>query len=76
LHRAAAIQAPVLLVHGDRDLNVSFNQSERMQAALQSAGKQSEFLTFSGLDHQLEDNDARSAMLLKIGELLERTIGH
>jgi dipeptidyl aminopeptidase/acylaminoacyl peptidase len=75
LHRAAAIQSPVLLVHGDRDLNVSFSQSERMQAALQSAGKQSEFLSFSGLDHQLEDNDARSEMLLKIGQLLERTIG-
>ena len=76
LRQAAAIQAPVLLVHGDRDLNVSFSQSERMQAALQSAGKQSEFLSFSGLDHQLEDNDARSTMLLKIGQLLDRTIGH
>ena len=73
---AAAIQAPVLLVHGDRDLNVGFAHSQHMQAALQSAGRQSEFLSFNGLDHQLEDNNARSQMLLKIGQLLDRTIGH
>jgi dipeptidyl aminopeptidase/acylaminoacyl peptidase len=76
LRRAAAIQAPVLLVHGDLDVNVGFEQSQRMEAALQGAGKQSEFLSFTGLDHQLEDNDARSTMLLKIGQLLDRTIGH
>jgi dipeptidyl aminopeptidase/acylaminoacyl peptidase len=65
----------VLLVHGDRDLNVGFAHSQRMQAALQAAGKQSEFLSFQGLDHQLEDNEARATMLLKMGQLLERTIG-
>lgn len=76
LRRVAAIQAPVLLIHGDRDLNVGVAHSQRMQAALQSAGKQSEILTFAGLDHQLEDNEARAQMLTKIGQLLERTIGH
>lgn len=74
--QAAAIRAPVLLVHGDLDVNVAYEQSQRMQSALQGAGKQSEFISFSGLDHQLEDNDARTQMLLKIGQLLERTIGH
>lgn len=75
LLQAAAIQAPVLLVHGDRDLNVGFAHSQRMHAALLSAGRHSEFLSFQGLDHQLQDNDARSAMLMKIGQLLDRTIG-
>jgi dipeptidyl aminopeptidase/acylaminoacyl peptidase len=75
IRKASAIQAPVLLVHGDHDLNVGFAHSQHMQAALQSAGRQSEFLSYEGLDHQLEDSDARSAMLLKIGQLLERTIG-
>ena len=46
-----------------------------MYAALQAAGKQSELLTFDGLDHQLDDSDARTAMLVKIGEFLDRTIG-
>jgi dipeptidyl aminopeptidase/acylaminoacyl peptidase len=76
LRSVAAIQAPVLLVHGDRDLNVGFVHSQRMQAALLSAGKQSEFLSFEGLDHQLQDNVARAKMLLEIGQLLDRTIGH
>jgi dipeptidyl aminopeptidase/acylaminoacyl peptidase len=76
LRRAAAIQAPVLLVHGTMDGNVRYEQSAKMDAALRGAGKQSELLTFDGLDHQLDDSDARAQMLTKIGELLERTIGH
>jgi dipeptidyl aminopeptidase/acylaminoacyl peptidase len=47
-----------------------------MEAALTGAGKQSELLTFDGLDHQLDDSTARTEMLTKIGELLDRTIGH
>jgi len=73
---AAAISAPVLLVHGTMDLNVRYQQSQKMDNALRSAGKQSELLTFKDLDHQLYDSDARTQMLTKIGELLDRTIGH
>ena len=76
LRHAAAISAPVLLVHGDMDSNVGVAQSRKMSAALQSAGKQVEFIEFKGLDHQLNDNQARVRMLTKIGEMLERTIGH
>ena len=75
LRHAAAIAAPVLLVHGDFDTNVGIDHSRRMDAALRSAGKSSELITFEGLDHQLEDNDARALMLTKIGQLLDRTIG-
>jgi dipeptidyl aminopeptidase/acylaminoacyl peptidase len=46
-----------------------------MDAALRKAGKPSELLLFKGLDHQLEDSEARALMLKKTGELLERTIG-
>jgi dipeptidyl aminopeptidase/acylaminoacyl peptidase len=76
LRHAAAIRAPVLLVHGDLDTNVKIAHSEKMDAALKSLGKQSELVTFKGLDHQLDDSDARTQMLTKIGELLDRTIGH
>jgi dipeptidyl aminopeptidase/acylaminoacyl peptidase len=76
LRHAADIRAPVLLVHGTLDNNVRFAHSQKMDAALKAAGKQSELLTFDGLDHQLEDSDARTQMLTKIGEMLERTIGH
>jgi dipeptidyl aminopeptidase/acylaminoacyl peptidase len=76
LRHAAAMNAPVLLVHGTMDMDVRYQQSEKMDGSLRSAGKQSELLSFKGLDHQLDDSDARTQMLTKIGELLERTIGH
>ena len=76
LRHAADIAAPVLLVHGTLDNNVRIAHSQKMDAALKSAGKESELITFDGLDHQLDDSDARTRMLTRIGELLERTIGH
>lgn len=76
LRHASSISAPVLLVHGTMDANVRYEQSQKMDDALRSAGKASELLTFKGLDHQLDDSEARTQMLIKIGELLDRTIGH
>ena len=76
LRRVTSIDAPVLLFHGDLDQNVGVAHARKMNAALSAAGKQVEYLEFKGLDHQLRDNDARRQMLTKIGELLERTIGH
>lgn len=75
LKHAAEIRVPVLLVHGDKDQNVGIEQSDRMEAALKGAGTQVEYLRFKGLDHQLDDSAARSEMLTKIGQLLNRTIG-
>ena len=75
VRNARGIQVPVLLVHGDMDLNVRSSHSKRMHSALQGAGKQSELLEFKGLDHYLDDSQARALMLTKIGALLERTIG-
>jgi dipeptidyl aminopeptidase/acylaminoacyl peptidase len=73
---AAAIKAPVLLVHGDLDINVRIEHSRKMAAALTAAGKHVELLSYKGLDHQLDDSNARIEMLTKAGELLDRTIGH
>jgi dienelactone hydrolase len=75
LRNAAAIKVPVLLVHGDLDANVGIEHSVKMESALSSLGKPVTLLRYKGLDHQLEDSDARVEMLTKIGELLERTIG-
>jgi dipeptidyl aminopeptidase/acylaminoacyl peptidase len=63
---------PVLLVHGDLDSNVSISHSDKMASAL----PQAEFIRFKGLDHYLNDSAARVEMLTKMGELLDRTIGH
>ncbi|NUR45136.1 MAG: S9 family peptidase [Sphingomonas sp.] len=76
LRHAAAIKAPVLLAHGDMDWTVRITESDKMDAALAAAGNNVNFLRFKGLDHQLEDSDARIEMLSEIGKLLDRTIGH
>ena len=74
--RAGSFQAPVLLFHGTLDVNETAAQSRRMNETLKQAGKQSELVEFDGLDRDLEDGTARAAMLLKMGQLLDRTIGH
>lgn len=72
---AQRISAPVLLAHGDVDTNVGIRHSDRMQSALRRSGKQVDYLRFKGLDHQLDDSTARTLLLTKIGQLLDRTIG-
>jgi dienelactone hydrolase len=76
LRNASKITVPVLLAHGNRDLNVNIAQSEKMESALRGAGRPVEYLRFKGLDHQLDDSTARIELLMRIGALLERTIGH
>jgi dipeptidyl aminopeptidase/acylaminoacyl peptidase len=76
LQRAGEIKVPVLMFHGDLDLNVSILHSERMAAALTRAGDKAELVRFSGLDHQLRDSDARTQMLTRIGQFLDAAIGH
>ncbi|MEO6433203.1 MAG: alpha/beta fold hydrolase [Sphingomicrobium sp.] len=69
------IVAPVLMFHGDRDSNVGVLQSQKMDAALKAAGKNSDLQVFEGLDHQLDDSDARTKMLARIGAFLDNYIG-
>lgn len=76
LRHASDIKVPVLLAHGDLDSNVGVNQSAKMADALRAANSPVEFLRYPNLDHQLDDSNARVEMLTKIGELLDRTIGH
>ncbi|MET0289445.1 MAG: S9 family peptidase [Pseudoxanthomonas sp.] len=64
--------APVLLFHGDTDLNVSDQHSIKMHARLKGAGKSSELVSFKGLDHGLQDADARTQMLDRISTFLQQ----
>ncbi|WP_241656657.1 alpha/beta hydrolase family protein [Sphingomonas oligophenolica] len=60
---AAAINAPVLMFHGDKDQNVGVAESRLMERKLRGVGKQVDYVEFKGLDHQLLDDDARADML-------------
>jgi dipeptidyl aminopeptidase/acylaminoacyl peptidase len=60
---AERFKAPVLLFHGDMDLNVGIQESRLMDSRLKAAGRASELIVYPGLDHQLEDSTARADML-------------
>jgi dipeptidyl aminopeptidase/acylaminoacyl peptidase len=75
LRNVATIAAPVLLFHGDRDLNVTIAHSRRMNEALRAAGKRSELVEFRGLEHDLADSAVRQQMLERIGTFLQTALG-
>ena len=75
LQQVRRITAPVMLFHGDRDLNVRVIHARRMHSALRDAGKQSDLTIFEGLEHDLADSAARTEMLTKIGTFLRERIG-
>jgi dipeptidyl aminopeptidase/acylaminoacyl peptidase len=72
---AARIAAPVLMFHGDMDLNVGLGQSRRMDRALKDAGKRSELVVYEGLEHGIVDSNARAQMLDKIAVFLKASMG-
>ena len=72
---AARIKAPVLLFHGDVDLNVGIGQSRKMQDRLKSAGARSELIVYPGLDHQLDNSFARTDMLRRSDAFLRQALG-
>ncbi len=74
LQNIAAIRAPVLLFHGDRDLNVPIVHSRRMDSALRGAGKATELVTFAGLEHDLADSGVRVQMLQRIASFLQTSL--
>ena len=72
---AAKITVPVLMFHGDRDINVNIEQSQAMKAALKGAGKNVELIVYPGLDHQLDDNVARTDMLRRSAAFIGAALG-
>lgn len=70
----AAINAPVLLFHADHDANVGVSESRVMASRLRSAGKQVEYVEFKGLDHQIDDSDARTEMLDRADTFLRASL--
>lgn len=71
---AAQFSAPVLMFHGDMDQNVGIGESRLMASRLRGAHKAVELVEFPGLDHQLDDSEARTAMLEKMDAFLRTTM--
>ncbi|MES2442200.1 MAG: S9 family peptidase [Pseudomonadota bacterium] len=72
---AARITAPVLLFHGDHDVNVGIAESRVMASRLREAHKRVELVEFPDLDHQLHDSQARAGMLDKADTFLRSAMG-
>jgi dipeptidyl aminopeptidase/acylaminoacyl peptidase len=73
---ADQVKCPVLLMHGEGDTTVPVKQSELMESALRSAGKQVQFVRFEGEDHYMNLADTRIRVLKETEAFLDRTIGH
>ena len=71
---ADRIAAPVLMFHGDYDINVAVSQSRLMENRLKSAGKSVELIEYKGLDHGLEDNIARADLLERADKFLRASM--
>jgi len=71
---AQAFSAPVLMFHGDIDLNVDIAQSRKMDKELRSAGKSSQLVVYPDLDHSLRDGTARADMLRKADAFLRANL--
>jgi dipeptidyl aminopeptidase/acylaminoacyl peptidase len=72
---AKLITAPVLIFHGDQDQNVRVDESRFMADRLRSAGKSVDYVEFKGLDHQLNDATARTALLARADAFLRQALG-
>jgi len=72
---AAQIKVPVMMFHGDKDINVAIRQSRLMADRLRSAGKSPTLIVYPKLDHQLDDSAARADMLRKSDAFLRAAMG-
>lgn len=72
---ADRIVAPVLLFHGDVDVNVDIQQSRIMQDRLEDADRPTELVTFEGLAHGLADSDARTQLLEQSDTFIREALG-
>ena len=54
---------PILIIHGQDDTVVRFDQSQEMADALRRAGKSVEFVTLKSEDHWLSRGETRLQML-------------
>jgi dipeptidyl aminopeptidase/acylaminoacyl peptidase len=75
LRRASQIRVPVLLFHGDLDLNVSVDHSRKMAKALKRAKQSVEYIEYEDVAHSIRRNGYRVDMLDRIGSFLDAHIG-
>jgi dienelactone hydrolase len=71
----AKFKAPVLMFHGEDDINVAANEAKVMDRALKKSGKRSTLVLYPAIDHQLGDSAVRTDMLAKSDAFLRGAMG-
>ncbi len=66
------VTIPVLLIHGKDDTVVEYEQSAHMNKALQSAGKDVQFISYDGQDHWETIPSARADMIARVIDFLAK----
>lgn len=72
INRVADIAAPLLLIHGQRDLRVDDGESRRMAARMEAAGKPAELVLLPQGDHDFTREPDRLALLAAAERFLLR----
>lgn len=75
IDRADEVNAPVLLVHGAEDRNVSIRHSRQMAEKLTRLGKPNRFVVIPGEGHSFRREDSLLTWLSALEEFLEENIG-
>jgi dipeptidyl-peptidase 4 len=74
LTHAAALRAPLLVLHGLLDENVHFRHTARLAAALNAAGKPYELAIFPNERHGPRDPTQRAALEQRIADFFARNL--
>jgi dipeptidyl aminopeptidase/acylaminoacyl peptidase len=69
---AAAIQIPVLLIHGKEDFRADFKQAKAMKAALEANQKKFEWMALSREGHGVYDEETRREVYERVLQFLDR----
>jgi dipeptidyl aminopeptidase/acylaminoacyl peptidase len=71
---AANVNIPLLMIHGDNDVQVNVEQSIAMDRALTKAQRPHEFILIKGADHQMSRESDRTTLLTAIDKFLATSL--
>ncbi|GJL90810.1 alpha/beta hydrolase family protein [Hyphococcus sp.] len=75
VHEVTRVTPPTMLIHSEHDIVVPVGQSRTMRNALNNMGIEHVFITMKGEDHWLSTAAARTEMLQRSIEFIDRHIG-
>ncbi len=75
VHEVSAATPPIMLIHSEHDIVVRVGQSRTMRNALEQARKEHEFIVMKGEDHWLSTSEARTEVLRRSIEFIDKHIG-